>query len=165
MPTPEEGGHVQFSQKLVLTNADEYDKLMQNSGLADWSVTVKVGGDNGNTYQFSDGNTTPKRISERLGSSQRMTAEATSSDQRWMRSSQYDETVYMPVSWVVVPNDSTWGNSNSGLAEGQTCCQKCRNYRRYHRRPDRNGYAELYRQRQRHTANLPRHAHGPLPGR
>ena len=85
----------------------------------DWSVTVKVGGDNGNTYQFSDGNTTPKRISERLGSSQRMTAEATSSDQRWMRSSQYDETVYMPVSWVVVPNDSTWGNSNSGLAEGR----------------------------------------------
>lgn len=119
MPTPEEGGHVQFSQKLVLTNADEYDKLMQNSGLADWSVTVKVGGDNGNTYQFSNGNTTPKRISERLGSSQRMTAEATSSDQRWMRSGQYDETVYMPVSWVVVPNDSTWGNSNSGLAEGR----------------------------------------------
>ena len=119
MPTPEEGGHVQFSQKLVLTNADEYDKLMQNSGLADWSVTVKVGGDNGDTYQFSDGNTTPKRISERLGSSQRMTAEATSSDQRWMRSGQYDETVYMPVSWVVVPNDSTWGNSNSGLAEGR----------------------------------------------
>lgn len=119
MPTPEEGGHVQFSQKLVLTNADEYDKLMQNSGLADWSVTVKVGGDNGDTYQFSNGNTTPKRISERLGSSQRMTAEATSSDQRWMRSGQYDETVYMPVSWVVVPNDSTWGNSNSGLAEGR----------------------------------------------
>lgn len=119
MPTPEEGGHVQFSQKLVLTNADEYDKLMQNSGLADWSVTVKVGGDNGDTYQFSSGNTTPKRISERLGSSQRMTAEATSSDQRWMRSGQYDETVYMPVSWVVVPNDSTWGNSNSGLAEGR----------------------------------------------
>ena len=119
MPTPEEGGHVQFSQKLVLTNADEYDKLMQNSGLADWNVTVKVGGDNGDTYQFSSGNTTPKRISERLGSSQRMTAEATSSDQRWMRSGQYDETVYMPVSWVVVPNDSTWGNSNSGLAEGR----------------------------------------------
>lgn len=119
MPTPEEGGHVQFSQKLVLTNADEYDKLMQNSGLADWSVTVKVGGDNGDTYQFSNGNTTPKRISERLGSSQRMTAEATSSDQRWMRSGQYDETVYMPVSWVVVPGDSTWGNSNSGLAEGR----------------------------------------------
>ena len=119
MPTPEEGGHVQFSQKLVLTNADEYDKLMQNSGLADWSVTVKVGGDNGDTYQFSNGNTMPKRISERLGSSQRMTAEATSSDQRWMRSGQYDETVYMPVSWVVVPNDSTWGNSNSGLAEGR----------------------------------------------
>ena len=119
MPTPEEGGHVQFSQKLVLTNAAEYDKLMQNSGLADWSVTVKVGGDNGDTYQFSNGNTTPKRISERLGSSQRMTAEATSSDQRWMRSGQYDETVYMPVSWVVVPNDSTWGNSNSGLAEGR----------------------------------------------
>ena len=119
MPTPEAGGHVQFSQKLVLTNADEYDKLMQNSGLADWSVTVKVGGDNGDTYQFSSGNTTPKRISERLGSSQRMTAEATSSDQRWMRSGQYDETVYMPVSWVVVPNDSTWGNSNSGLAEGR----------------------------------------------
>ena len=119
MPTPEEGGHVQFSQKLVLTNADEYDKLMQNSGLAIWSVTVKVGGDNGDTYQFSNGNTTPKRISERLGSSQRMTAEATSSDQRWMRSGQYDETVYMPVSWVVVPNDSTWGNSNSGLAEGR----------------------------------------------
>ena len=80
MPTPEEGGHVQFSQKLVLTNADEYDKLMQNSGLADWSVTVKAyGGDNGDTYRFSNGNTTPKRISERLGSSQRMTAEATSS--------------------------------------------------------------------------------------
>ena len=54
MPTPEEGSHVQFSQKLVLTNADEYDKLMQNSGLADWSVTVKVGGDNGDTYQFSN---------------------------------------------------------------------------------------------------------------
>ena len=119
MPTPEEGGHVQFSQKLVLTNADEYDKLMQNSGLADWSVTVKVGGDNGDTYRFSNGNTTPKRISERLGSSQRMTAEATSSDQRWMRSGQYDETVYMPVSWVVVPGDNTWGNSNSGLAEGR----------------------------------------------
>ena len=66
MPTPEEGGHVQFSQKLVLTNADEYDKLMQNSGLADWSVTVKVGGDNGDTYRFSNGNTTPKRISEDL---------------------------------------------------------------------------------------------------
>ena len=119
MPTPEEGGHVQFSQKLVLTNADEYDKLMQDSGLADWSVTVKVGGDNGDTYRFSNGNTTPKRISERLGSSQRMTAEATSSDQRWMRSGQYDETVYMPVSWVVVPGDNTWGNSNSGLAEGR----------------------------------------------
>ena len=48
-----------------------------------------------------------------------MTAEATSSDQRWMRSGQYDETVYMPVSWVVVPGDNTWGNSNSGLAEGR----------------------------------------------
>ena len=163
MPTPEEGGYVQFSQKLVLTNADEYDKLMQNSGLADWSVTVKVGGDNGDTYQFSNGNTTPKRISERLGSSQRMTAEATSSDQRWMRSSQYDETVYMPVSWVVVPSDSTGATATPAWPRADLL-PKCRNYRRYHRRPDRNGYAELYRQRQRHTANLPRHAHGPLPG-
>ena len=112
MPSPEVGGYgyYQFSQKLVLTNADEYEKLVADGSLSDWTVSVKV--PSNGTITFSHDNTAPRRLSDGFGNSLRIIGEATSTDKGWMRSSQYDETTFVPQCYI----DNNGGNP--GLALG-----------------------------------------------
>ena len=84
----------QFSQMLVLTNADAYKELVQSGDLTDWTVTARVA--QGQTCTFTDSDADPKHITEGLGATRRIMAEATSKDDRWMRSAQYDQTSYLP---------------------------------------------------------------------
>ena len=111
MPSPETNENAsQFSQKVVLKNAQDYEKLVDSDELEDWTVTVTMGNDH---VTFSHGDTEPKRLYQSLGSIQHMTATATTTDtDNWMRSSQYSNDIYVPVSW------GGNGNRNAGLAEG-----------------------------------------------
>ncbi len=110
MLVPNRADDSKFSQMLVLKNADVYAELMQSEGLTDWTVTARVA--QGETFTFTNADTAPKRIAEGLGSVRRVTAEATSNSTAWMRSGQYDDTMYAPVAWV------GYGGTNSGLVQG-----------------------------------------------
>ena len=111
MPSPETNDSAsQFSQKVVLKNAQDYEKLVTSGELANWTVTVTMGNDR---VTFRHGDTEPKRLYQSLGSIQHMTATATTTDtDNWMRSSQYSNDIYAPVSW------GGNGDKNAGLAEG-----------------------------------------------
>ena len=103
-----------FSQMLVLTNADEYEALMQNAGLSDWTVSVDVPGEDGPVV-FSHGNTDPQRLEKDFGTSKRIIAEATSNDPAWMRSGQYDVITFVPRSY---------SGGYAGVAEGTLATKK-----------------------------------------
>lgn len=113
-----------FSQVLVLKNADTYNALMQNAdgtpGLQNWTVTARTYSgttQTGSDYTFTDANYSPRVLSPNsLGSHQILRAQATSSDNDYMRSAQYDETVYVPT--VDAKSVSTGTSGNPGLAEG-----------------------------------------------
>ena len=113
-----------FSQVLVLKNADTYNALMQNAdgtpGLQNWTVTARTYSgttQTGSDYTFTDTNYSPRVLSPNsLGSHQILRAQATSSDKDYMRSAQYDETVYVPT--VDAKSAFTGTSGNPGLAEG-----------------------------------------------
>ena len=113
-----------FSQVLVLKNADTYNALMQNAdgtpGLQNWTVTARTYSgttQTGSDYTFTDTNYSPRVLSPNsLGSHQILRAQATSSDNDYMRSAQYDETVYVPK--VDAKSALTGTSGNPGLAEG-----------------------------------------------
>ena len=113
-----------FSQVLVLKNADTYNALRQNAdgtpGLQKWTVTARTYSgttQTGSDYTFTDTNYSPRVLSPNsLGSHQILRAQATSSDKNYMRSAQYDETVYVPK--VDAKSAFTGTSGNPGLAEG-----------------------------------------------
>ena len=113
-----------FSQVLVLKNADTYNALMQNAdgtpGLQNWTVTARTYSgttQTGSDYTFTNTNYSPRVLSPNsLGSHQILRAQATSSDNDYMRSAQYDETVYVPK--VDAKSALTGTSGNPGLAEG-----------------------------------------------
>ena len=114
-----------FSQVLVLKNADEYNALMKKNadgtpGLQNWTVTARTYSgttQTGSDYTFTDTNYSPRVLSPNsLGSHQILRAQATSSDNDYMRSAQYDETVYVPK--VDAKSALTGTSGNPGLAEG-----------------------------------------------
>ena len=113
-----------FSQVLVLKNADTYNALKQNAdgtqGLQNWTVTARTYSgttQTGSDYTFTDTNYSPRVLSPNsLGSHQILRAQATSSDKDYMRSAQYDETVYVPK--VDAKSALTGTSGNPGLAEG-----------------------------------------------
>lgn len=114
-----------FSQVLVLKNADEYNALMKKNadgtpGLQNWTVTARTYSgttQTGSDYTFTDTNYSPRVLSQNsLGSHQILRAQATSSDNDYMRSAQYDETVYVPK--VDAKSALTGTSGNPGLAEG-----------------------------------------------
>lgn len=113
-----------FSQVLVLKNADTYNALLQNAdgtpGLQNWTVTARTYSgttQTGSDYTFTDTNYSPRVLSPNsLGSHQILRAQATSSDNDYMRSAQYDETVYVPT--VDAKSAFTGTSGNPGLAEG-----------------------------------------------
>ena len=113
-----------FSQVLVLKNVDTYNALMQNADgtpdLQNWTVTARTYSgttQTGSDYTFTDTNYSPRVLSPNsLGSHQILRAQATSSDNDYMRSAQYDETVYVPK--VDAKSALTGTSGNPGLAEG-----------------------------------------------
>ena len=109
MPSPGISWQRQFSHMLVLTNAEEYENLVKNSGLSDWTVSVNVPGTG--DFTFSNGDTAPRRLDYGLNDSKRIIAVATSNDSSWMRSGQYDETTFIPYCY-------SGGTHTAGLAPG-----------------------------------------------
>ena len=110
-------GNTAFAQMVVLKNVDEYNDLMKSkdeggADLPSWQVT---GSWNGNSFTFTNNDPDPKRLVDNLGQTARITAVATCEDDPdgvWMRSGQYDESLYVPVTWM---GD---GGKNAGLVQG-----------------------------------------------
>ena len=103
-------------QMVVLKNADEYNDLMKpkdegGANLPSWKVT---GSWNGNNFTFTNNDSDPKQLTTSLGQTARITAVATCEndpDGVWMRSGQYDESLYVPACL-------NGTNQNAGLVEG-----------------------------------------------
>lgn len=125
LPTPElevrlvKNGNNSFSQVLVLKNVDEYNALMTNAdgtvALTDWTVTAKTysGSIENDTYTFTNADSAPKTLNKgSLGSRQTLRGQATSRNSNYMRSAQYDESIYVPTV------DATSYSGNPGLAQG-----------------------------------------------
>ena len=110
-------GNTAFAQMVVLKNVDEYNDLMKSkdeggAGLPSWKVT---GSWNGNSFTFTNADSDPKQLTKNLGQTARITAVATCEDDPdgvWMRSGQYDESLYVPTCM----NDDK--SPNAGLVQG-----------------------------------------------
>lgn len=110
-------GPFAYEQVLVLTNYDDY------KGYDGWRVSVTAYRSDAqkDTFTFSALDNGPKYIRYAMddgglkGVTTRITAyaETISTDSKWMRSAQYEETAFIPATWM--GKDSQWSDQN-GLA-------------------------------------------------
>ena len=110
-------GPFAYEQVLVLTNYDDY------KGYDGWKVSVTAyrSDEQKDTFTFSASDNGPKYIRKAMddggltGVTTRITAyaETTSTDSKWMRSAQYEETAFIPATWM--GKSSQWSDQN-GLA-------------------------------------------------
>lgn len=110
-------GPFAYEQVLVLTNYDDYKDY------AGWKVSVTAyrSDEQKDTFTFSALDNGPKYIRKAMddgglkGVTTRITAyaETISADSKWMRSAQYEETAFIPATWM--GKDSRWSDQN-GLA-------------------------------------------------
>ncbi|WP_455495822.1 prepilin-type N-terminal cleavage/methylation domain-containing protein [Gemmiger sp.] len=112
-------GPFAYEQVLVLTNYDDY------KGYDGWrvSVTAYRSDEQKDTFTFSASDNGPKYIRKAMddggltGVTTRITAyaETISADSKWMRSAQYEETAFIPATWM--GKSSQWSDQN-GLTTG-----------------------------------------------
>ena len=112
-------GPFAYEQVLVLTNYDDY------KGYNGWKVSVTAyrSDEQKDTFTFSASDNGPKYIRKAMddggltGVTTRITAyaETTSTDSKWMRSAQYEETAFIPATWM--GKSSQWSDQN-GLTTG-----------------------------------------------
>ena len=112
-------GPFAYEQVLVLTNYDDYE------GYAGWKVSVTAYRSDAkkDTFTFSASDNGPKYIRKAMddgglkGVTTRITAyaETISTDSKWMRSAQYEETAFIPATWM--GESSRWSDQN-GLTTG-----------------------------------------------
>ena len=112
-------GPFAYEQVLVLTNYDDYE------GYAGWKVSVTAYRSDAkkDTFTFSASDNGPKYIRKAMddgglkGVTTRITAyaETISTDSKWMRSAQYEETAFIPATWM--GESSQWSDQN-GLTTG-----------------------------------------------
>lgn len=112
-------GPFAYEQVLVLTNYDDY------KGYAGWKVSVTAYRSDAqkDTFTFSATDNGPKYIRYAMdgngltGATTRITAyaETTRTDSKWMRSAQYEETAFIPATWM--GRNSAW-NTEVGLVPG-----------------------------------------------
>lgn len=112
-------GPFAYEQVLVLTNYDDY------KGYAGWKVSVTAYRSDAqkDTFTFSASDNGPKYIRYAMdgngltGATTRITAyaETTRTDSKWMRSAQYEETAFIPATWM--GRNSAW-NTEVGLVPG-----------------------------------------------
>lgn len=112
-------GPFAYEQVLVLTNYDDY------KGYGGWrvSVTAYRSDEQKDTFTFSASDNGPKYIRKAMddggltGVTTRITAyaETISADSKWMRSAQYEETAFIPATWM--GKSSQWSDQN-GLTTG-----------------------------------------------
>ena len=110
-------GPFAYEQVLVLTNYDDY------KGYDGWKVSVTAYRSDAqkDTFTFSASDNGPKYIRKAMddgglkGVTTRITAyaETISADSKWMRSAQYEETAFIPATWM--GESSRWSDQN-GLA-------------------------------------------------
>ena len=110
-------GPFAYEQVLVLTNYDDY------KGYDGWKVSVTAYRSDAkkDTFTFSALDNGPKYIRKAMddgglkGVTTRITAyaETISTDSKWMRSAQYEETAFIPATWM--GESSRWSDQN-GLA-------------------------------------------------
>lgn len=108
-----------YEQMLVLTNYDDY------KGYDGWKVSVTAyrSDEQKDTFTFSALDNGPKYIRYAMdgngltGATTRITAyaETTRTDSKWMRSAQYEETAFIPATWM--GRNSAW-NTEVGLVPG-----------------------------------------------
>lgn len=113
------GGPFAYEQVLVLTNYDDYKDY------DGWRVSVTAYRNDAqkDTFTFSASDNGPKYIRYAMdgngltGATTRITAyaETTRTDSKWMRSAQYEETAFIPATWM--GRNSAW-NTEVGLAPG-----------------------------------------------
>ena len=112
-------GPFAYEQVLVLTNYDDY------KGYDGWKVSVTAyrSDEQKDTFTFSALDNGPKYIRYAMdgngltGATTRITAyaETTRTDSKWMRSAQYEETAFIPATWM--GRNSAW-NTEVGLVPG-----------------------------------------------
>lgn len=112
-------GPFAYEQVLVLTNYDDY------KGYGGWKVSVTAYRSDAqkDTFTFSASDNGPKYIRYAMdgngltGATTRITAyaETTRTDSKWMRSAQYEETAFIPATWM--GRNSAW-NTEVGLVPG-----------------------------------------------
>lgn len=112
-------GPFAYEQVLVLTNYDDY------KGYGGWKVSVTAyrSDEQKDTFTFSATDNGPKYIRYAMdgngltGATTRITAyaETTRTDSKWMRSAQYEETAFIPATWM--GRNSAW-NTEVGLVPG-----------------------------------------------
>lgn len=112
-------GPFAYEQVLVLTNYDDYKDY------DGWRVSVTAYRNDAqkDTFTFSASDNGPKYIRYAMdgngltGATTRITAyaETTRTDSKWMRSAQYEETAFIPATWM--GRNSKW-NTEVGLAPG-----------------------------------------------
>ena len=112
-------GPFAYEQVLVLTNYDDY------KGYDGWKVSVTAyrSDEQKDTFTFSASDNGPKYIRYAMdgngltGATTRITAyaETTRTDSKWMRSAQYEETAFIPATWM--GRNSAW-NTEVGLVPG-----------------------------------------------
>ena len=112
-------GPFAYEQVLVLTNYDDY------KGYDGWKVSVTAyrSDEQKDTFTFSALDNGPKYIRKAMddggltGVATRITAyaETISADSKWMRSAQYEETAFIPATWM--GKSSQWSDQN-GLTTG-----------------------------------------------
>lgn len=115
-------GPFAYEQVLVLTNYDAYKEY------GGWKVSVTASrinpqnnSEQADTFTFSASDNDPKYIRKAMddgglkGVTTRITAyaETTGTDSKWMRSAQYEETAFIPATWM--GESSRWSDQN-GLA-------------------------------------------------
>lgn len=112
-------GPFAYEQVLVLTNYDDYKDY------DGWRVSVTAYRNDAqkDTFTFSASDNGPKYIRYAMdgngltGATTRITAyaETTRADSKWMRSAQYEETAFIPATWM--GRNSAW-NTEVGLVPG-----------------------------------------------
>ena len=112
-------GPFAYEQVLVLTNYDDYKDY------DGWRVSVTAYRNDAqkDTFTFSASDNGPKYIRYAMdgngltGATTRITAyaETTRTDSKWMRSAQYEETAFIPATWM--GRNSAW-NTEVGLVPG-----------------------------------------------
>lgn len=112
-------GPFAYEQVLVLTNYDDYKDY------DGWKVSVTAYRNDAqkDTFTFSASDNGPKYIRYAMdgngltGATTRITAyaETTRTDSKWMRSAQYEETAFIPATWM--GRNSAW-NTEVGLVPG-----------------------------------------------